>query len=335
MSRAAAKNRQSVIQVIIVAFDNVQLLDFAGPLQTFATARERRAEDNAPNCRNYPDYDVRLVSRGGGAVKSSSGVTVITDPLPKRIAPGATIIVAGGYGVDAAADDLALRDWLQRHAPRAARVCSVCTGAFVLAAAGLLDGKRATTHWADCARFKSRFPTVKVQPDAIYTRDDGAWTSAGITAGIDLALALIEEDWNAHLATATARWLVVYAKRPGGQSQFSDVMQLAARDAGGAFDGLHNWMAANLTADLSLANLAAQAGMSERSLSRRYTDIIGVTPARAVKLLRAERARALLTGTSSSLKSVARRSGFGSVEAMNRALDAAYGVSAALLRETG
>ncbi len=321
-------------QVVIVIYDGVQLLDFAGPLQSFATARERRRAQAAPDPLCAPDYDVRLASPGGGMVRASSGVSVMTEPLPAQLAPGATIIIAGGAGAEQAASDDGLRSWLARQRQSAARICSVCTGAFVLAAAGLLDGRRATTHWADCQRFQVMYPQVKVAANAIYTRDETVWTSAGITAGIDLALALIEEDWGAFLSTATARWLVVYARRPGGQSQFSEAIELAARDGAGVFAELHEWIAANLASDLGLSRLAAQAGMSERSFSRRYAEIIGLTPAKAVKLMRAERARSLLATTGSSLKTVARQAGFGSVESMNRALDAAYGVTAALLRET-
>lgn len=328
------KDAKITQDVLFVIYDDVQLLDFAGPWQTFATAQERRAALEAPATGGDVDYRLKLVSSGGGKVRTSSGVGLDTQPLPGRVRPQTTIIVAGGNGVEAAIRDDRLMAWLKRCGSRVRRICSVCTGAFILAEAGLLDGVAATTHWADCETFKRQYPAVDVQPDAIYTRHGGVWTSAGITAGIDLALALIEEDSSASLANATAQWLVVYAKRPGGQSQFSDVLELSARDPDGIFATLHEWMNANLSKPLPLPVLAERAGMSERTLSRRYKAALGMSPARAVRLLRAQRARTLLASSQSSLKIIARRSGFGSVEHMNTALLQFYGATARLLRET-
>ena len=327
---------QPAHDIVFVVFDDVQLLDFAGPLQTFVTAGERRRAAGGKGFAATAtfDYRVRLVSRGGGAVRTSSGVVVMTDPLPTRLDETASVIVAGGYGVEAAMADKTLLRWLKRQAKVVRRMCSVCSGAFLLAEAGLLDGRRAVTHWADCDKFRRMYPDILLEPEAIYTEDQGLWTSAGITAGIDLALALIEEDWNAALANAAARWLVVYAKRPGGQSQFSDSLELAARDGDGAFSELHAWIGANLTKELPLSALAEKAGMSERTLSRKYKEAIGIPPASAVRLLRAQHARMLLTSTASSLKTIARQSGFGSVEQMNAALIKVYGAAARLLRET-
>jgi transcriptional regulator GlxA family with amidase domain len=227
-----------------------------------------------------------------------------------------TLLVAGGEGVDAAAADPELVAWVRRRANRARRVASVCTGAFLLAAAGLLDGRRAATHWKYCAKLAQRFPAVHVEPDPIFVCDGPVWTSAGVTAGIDLALALVEEDLGRSLALAVARYLVVFLKRPGGQAQFSAA--LALQTAEDKFGGLHAWINEHLADDLSLSVLADQAGMSERSFSRHYVQATGQTPARAIERLRVEAARRLLSESRSPVKRVAQRCGFGSEETMRR-----------------
>lgn len=322
------------IPVFIVVYNNVQLLDFAGPYQAFATSEERRLASPIHSLQSAPRYDVRLVSPKGGMVKTSSGVEFMTEALPDDIPRESTILVAGAHepDVDAAAEDPVMRAWLLKQAPRVRRFCSVCTGAFIIAELGLLDGKLATTHWADCPVFLERYPRVHLKPNAMYTKDENIWTSAGISAGVDLALALIEEDRGGGIANLTARWLVVSAKRTGGQSQFSASLELAAKDSDSLFTELHSWMAENLTKDLAVPVLAGRAQMSERSFSRRYKNAIGMSPARAVKLIRAEKAKALLTTSKASLKSVARESGFSSISQMNRVLEQLYGAQAQDLR---
>ena len=216
----------------------------------------------------------------------------------------------------AAASDPALVAWLAARAASARRVASVCTGAWLLGASGLLDGRRAATHWSFCAQFAEAFPAVRVEPDPIFLRDGPIWTSAGVTAGIDLALALLEEDFGRELALAVARHLVVFLKRPGGQAQFSAALTLqTAKDRFGA---LHDWIGTHLAEELSLPILAGQAGMSERSFSRRYAEETGVTPARAVERLRVEAARRLLLESRAPVKRIARQCGFGSEETMRR-----------------
>jgi transcriptional regulator GlxA family with amidase domain len=226
------------------------------------------------------------------------------------------LLVAGGQGVEAAAANPELVDWLRQRAGQARRVASVCTGAFLLAAAGLLDGRRAVTHWKDCARLAKRFPAVRVEPDPIFVRDGRVWTSAGVTAGIDLALALVEEDLGRAMALAVARYMVVFLKRPGGQAQFSAALALQAADD--KFGALHDWISRHLGDDLSLPVLAGQAGMSERSFSRHYAEAAGQTPARAIERLRVEAARRLLTESRTPVKRIAQRCGFGSEETMRR-----------------
>jgi transcriptional regulator GlxA family with amidase domain len=277
------------------------------------------ANDFAAEAGTMPPYEVHIVTQGGQSVTASAGVALATRPLP---APGSaldTLVIAGGPGVAAAASDSALVDWVRQRTEDARRVASVCTGAFLLAASGALDGKRAATHWSVCAEFARRFPAVRVESDPIFVRDGTVWTSAGVTAGIDLALALVEEDLGRAAALAVARYLVVFLKRPGGQAQFSAVLSLQAGDD--RFGALHEWINQHLAGDISLPVLARQAGMSERSFSRRYAEATGMTPGRAVEQLRLEAARRLLLETRLPVKRIAQRCGFGSEETMRRSFN--------------
>ncbi|GEP11203.1 HTH-type transcriptional regulator CdhR [Methylobacterium gnaphalii] len=295
----------------VLAFEGVQVLDVTGPLQVFASANEHLAK-----AQQEPAYRLRVVTKGGGAALTSSSLTLATERLPAAEEEIDTLVVAGGPGVEAATVDTELIDWLRNRSSRARRVASVCTGAFLAAASGILDGRRAVTHWSFCDAFARRFPAVRVEPDPIFLRDGPVWTSAGVTAGIDLALALVEEDLGGEIALAVARYLVVFLKRPGGQAQFSAALSL--QTAGDRFDALHRWMQANLGSDLSLSVLATQAGMSERNFSRRYREVTGITPARAVERLRVEAARQMLTDTRQPVKRIGQRCGFGSEETMRR-----------------
>jgi transcriptional regulator GlxA family with amidase domain len=297
--------------VEILAFPDVQLLDVTGPFQVFATANDRA--DRAGQARPYAPL---VVAPSGGLIASSSGLSLAALPLPPPDRPLDTVIVAGGAGVHPASQDQALVQWVRQRAHAARRTASVCTGAFLLATAGLLDGRRATTHWSRCADLAAGFPSVRVEPDPIYIRDGAVWTSAGVTAGIDMALALVEADLGRTVATAVARHLVVFSKRPGGQAQFSAGLALAGADD--TFDRLHAWMMQNLRATLAVPRLAEQAGMSERNFLRRYKTVTGMTPARAVERVRVEAARQALGETSHPLKRIARDCGFGSEETMRR-----------------
>ncbi len=263
-----------------------------------------------------PPYSLRVVSKDGGTVSASAGLGLLTDPLPPLGAALDTLIVAGGRGVEVAAADPALVAWVRGRALEGRRFASVCTGAFLLATAGVLDGRRAATHWSLCAELAQRFPAVQVELDPIFVRDGPAWTSAGVTAGIDLALALVEQDLGRAAALAVARYLVVFLKRPGGQAQFSATLALQNEDD--RFDALHGWISAHLAKNLSLPVLAGEAGMSERSFSRRYVEATGQTPARAVERLRIEAARRLLLESRLPVKRIAQRCGFGSEETMRR-----------------
>jgi transcriptional regulator GlxA family with amidase domain len=242
-----------------------------------------------------------------------------------------TLIVAGGRGVHAASKNPAQVAWVRERAAQCRRVASVCTGAFLLAATGLLDERRAVTHWAHCEHLGQRYPAVRVDPSPIFIRDGALWTSAGVTAGIDLALALIEDDLGSALALDVARELVVFLKRPGGQAQFSTTLSL--QKTGDRFSDLHAWIAENMAADLSIATLAARTGMSERSFVRHYRTQTGITPARAIDQLRLEAARRLLGDTSFPVKRVAARCGFGSEETMRRSFLRSMGVTPQAYRE--
>jgi transcriptional regulator GlxA family with amidase domain len=266
----------------------------------------------------------------GKLAMSSAGLGLATQPLPNPRSSLDTLIVAGGWGVHTACSDRALVGWVKARARSARRVASVCSGAFLLATAGLLDGKRAATHWSRCGEFAERFPKVRLEPDPIFIRDGNIWTSAGITAGIDLALALVEADLGREIALAVARQLVVFLKRPGGQAQFSATLALQHGNAG--FETLHAWIADNLRGDLSVGALARSAGMSERSFVRHYRQATGVTPARAVERIRVEAARHTLE-LGLPVKRVAARCGFGSEETMRRSFLRLLGASPQAYRE--
>jgi transcriptional regulator GlxA family with amidase domain len=256
------------------------------------------------------------VAQGGEGSTSSAGVALEAGPLTPRGEALDTLLVAGGEGAEAATENPVLVEWVRERASQARRIASICTGAFLLAAAGVLDGRRAATHWKYCARFAQCFPAVQVEPDPIFVRDGPVWTSAGVTAGIDLALALVEEDLGRSVALAVARYLVVFLKRPGGQAQFSAA--LALQVAEDRFGALHDWINRHLAGDLSLSVLANQAGMSERSFSRHYAEATGFTPARAIEQLRLEAARRLLSESRLPVKRIAQRCGFGSEETTRR-----------------
>lgn len=307
-----------VRRIEILAFPAVQLLDVAGPLQVFATANDERLGPGG----TLPYRPVTVAA--GEMTQSTSGLRFESLPLPPPDEPLDTLIVAGGYGVRTACEDAALVAWIRARAATARRTASVCSGAFLLATAGLLDGRRAVTHWQRCADFRARFPKVRLEPDPIFIKDGAIWTSAGITAGIDLALAMVEEDLGRAAALTVARHLVMFLKRPGGQSQFSEALGLHGGD--GRFDRLHGWILANLKGDLSVAALAARAGMSTRSFCRHYASATGTTPARAVERLRVEQARRLLEqGT--TIGRTWPRCGFGSEETMRRSFQEQLGTS--------
>jgi transcriptional regulator GlxA family with amidase domain len=308
-------------QVVLVAYEGAQLLDVAGPLQVFATANELAAEDAQGGA---PAYALAIVSRRGGLVASSAGLAFATLTLravDRRTEPPDTLIVAGGPGVHRAVEDEVLVAWVAAQAARARRTASVCTGAFLVARAGVLAGRRAVTHWKSCALLQQRHPEIRVESDPIHVQDGPVWSSAGVTAGIDLALALVEADLGRRVALRVARHLVVFLKRPGGQSQFSAPLAAQALAAEGderGFGALHAWIAEHLSEDLRVERLAREARMSPRSFARLYAERLGTTPAKAVETMRIEAARRALEETGSSIKAIAGACGFGDEERMRR-----------------
>jgi transcriptional regulator GlxA family with amidase domain len=312
----------------ILAFPNVQLLDVSGPLQVFASANVQMLENNLP-----APYVPMVIAKENGSVVSSAGLGLHTHPLPHT--PSDTLIIAGGRGVHTALLDQGLLQWVHTQAASARRVASVCTGAFMLAEAGVLDGHRVVTHWDSCDELARRYPALQVDPEPIFINEEALWTSAGVTAGIDLALAMVEADLGRNIALAVARDLVVFLKRPGGQSQFSTAlsMQQATRGQDSRFGDLHAWILDNLASDLSVATLAAQVGMSERSFVRHYRAHTGNTPARAIEQLRVEAARRLLGDSALPIKRIADRCGFGTEETLRRSFLRAVSVTPQAYRE--
>jgi transcriptional regulator GlxA family with amidase domain len=305
--------------VAFLIYPQFQLLDAAGPIAAFEIAG-----------RYVPgSYSLRVVAARSGLVASSSGATMHATSLG-RSAGLDTLIVAGGHGSRAAAECAKTRQFVRRCGSTARRVASVCTGAYVLAAAGLLDGKYATTHWSQTQDFARRFTNVRVDADRIFVQDGRVWTSAGITAGIDLALAMINEDLGESIARQTAQQLVVYHRRPGGQSQFSPLLAMERVD--GRFAALLDHVRSHLRDRLSVADLAHVSCMSPRNFSRVFTAEIGVAPAKAVERLRVDAARAALESGARSIQRVALACGFGNVERMRRSFERILGASPSALK---
>ncbi|MEN4921986.1 GlxA family transcriptional regulator [Achromobacter spanius] len=308
--------------VIFLLVPDFQLLDMSGPAAVFQTAGKQARTVAGPA------YAVHVVSERGGTVRSSCGVEVLTQSW--RDAPAGTLVVPGGEGARAAAVSPAMRTYLHAHRQAGRRLASVCTGAFVLAAAGLLDGLRATTHWRHAAELARNHPDVRVDADRIHVRDGDTWTSAGITAGIDLALAMVESDLGAEVAGATAREMVVYHRRSGGQSQFSALQDLAPDSE--RIRAVLEHIRGNLGAALTVEHLADVACVSPRQFLRSFKAETGETPAKAVERIRAEAARAHLEAGADSIDSVARRAGFTDSERMRRTFLRVYGQPPQALR---
>lgn len=311
-------------RIVVVAYEGCQLLDVTGPAAVFGAANEAIREAGT---RAF--YDVAIVSPDGGAVVSNCGVALQSRRIGGR--PDTLLVAGGSRGLKAAMERQDLRRWLCKVAPKAQRYGSVCTGAFVLAAAGLLDGKRVATHWASCQRLSERFATLEVDADSLYVVDGKVWTSAGVTTGIDMALALVEADLGAATANLIARHFVLYARRPGYQSQFSPMLQ-AQTSAEAPFARLIDWMQAHLDQPLDVPALAARAGLSERSFYRKFTDATAKTPAHFVESLRLDAARTLL-GEGLPLKAIAGKVGLRSSARLGRAFERRFGMAPSLFRE--
>jgi transcriptional regulator GlxA family with amidase domain len=310
-------------QVLVLAIDGCHSLNVFGPLEVFYGA-----SIEVPGA-----YDVLLVGpTDGGIVRTDTGVPLGVAPLPEPPPRHDTLVIAGAAGMVADVNNRELVDWVARASRRARRTVSVCTGAFLLAAAGVLDDRPAVTHWAYCAQLQRSFADVHVDADPVYINDGDVWTSAGSTAGIDLSLALVEQDLGSRVAVATARRLVMFLKRPGGQSQFSRALsaQQAARNE---LRDLQAWITEHLDGNLTIPVLADRAAMSERSFSRAFLREVGQSPAAYVEDLRIERARDLLEDGARSLDTVAHAVGFASQEVLRRAFQRRLGVSPSAYRD--
>ncbi|MFG1921935.1 GlxA family transcriptional regulator [Cryptosporangium sp. NPDC048952] len=300
--------------VVVVLFDGVQSLDVTGPLEVFAGANR-----TAP-----ATYRLITASPGGKPVRASCGLMLVPDEPLEKTKTAHTLVVPGGEGTRDLDPDVVT--WLRERAPEATRLVSVCTGAFLLAEAGLLDGRRATTHWRTCDTLAKRYPQIDVDPEPIFVRDGPVATSAGVTAGIDLALALVEEDLGREVALSIARHLVMFLHRPGNQAQFST--QMAAQVADRApLREVQRWIVDNPRADLSVEALARRANLSPRQFARAFAAEVGRTPGRYVDAVRLETARRVLEESDESVDRVARRSGYGTTEAMRRAFVRTLGVA--------
>ena len=305
-------------RIAVVIFPGFQLLDAAGPIAAFEIAG-RFAEGV---------YAIEVLAADAGTVASSSGVRMAAEALGDEAYD--TIVISGGDGTRSLPELAKIVAWLKRAAPAARRVTSVCSGAYLLAEAGLLDGKRATTHWGRSDDFARRYPRVRLEPDRIFVREGSVWTSAGITAGIDLALALVEDDLGGDVARRTAQQLVVHQRRPGGQSQFSALLEMGGPS--GRFAGLMDWMRERLAEPLGVERLADRAAMSPRHFARAFTAETGVTPAKAVERLRLEAARVRVEAGHEPIDRVAEAAGFGDPERMRRAFLRAFGQPPQALR---
>lgn len=300
-------------RILLLAAPGSQILDLVGPFQVFTRASEilARTDGGRP-----PLYSLEVVTTERGMLLTSCGLRLQGHRTFQQVrGPVDTLLIVGGACVEEGKEDVAVVKWLQHLAKRSRRVGSICTGAFLLARAGLLNGRRATTHWKYCDLLARRYPAVKVEPDPIFVRDGNVYTSAGVTAGMDMALALVEEDAGSKLALEVARELVLYLRRPGGQSQFSAALDLQASDRE-PFRDLGAWVLEHLCSDLSVNALASRVGMSSRNFARVFRAQMKTTPAKFVESLRLEAARRRLQESSASLESVAATCGFRNCDAM-------------------
>jgi transcriptional regulator GlxA family with amidase domain len=307
--------------VVILTFPGMQSLDAVGPFETFAGAT-RVAESMGRS----QGYRITLASTDGKPVRAESGIGLCTSPLPDSSERIDTLVLPGGDGVAAARTDRALTEWIAAAAPRCRRVATVCTGAFLAAEVGLLRGRRVTTHWARADKLAKEFPLINVDPDPIYIRDGKYWSSAGVTAGIDLALTLVETDLGTDVAQTVARWLVMFLHRPGGQTQFASPVWMPRAERS-AVRTVQNLVESDPGADHHIPAMASAAAMSARHFSRVFAAEVGEAPGRFVERVRTEAARRELETTEDTLDVIARRCGFGTAETLRRVFQRRIGVA--------
>jgi transcriptional regulator GlxA family with amidase domain len=318
---AAAKKKMATRRIGILGFENAAALDIVGPADVFATASELNRSKQGEAA-----YEVILVGVSGKAFRSDSGLVFKPNKTLKSAPSLDTLIIPGGHGLRDPATNTKVVLWIRSRANRIPRIASVCTGIYGLAPTGLLDGRKVATHWKFAADVSKKFPRLKVQPDAIFVKDGRFHTAAGVTSGIDLALALVQEDLGPQAALDVARVLVVYMKRPGGQEQYSEPLRFQTQ-ATDRFSELAAWMAGHLGGDLSVEALAARACVCARHFSRRFKREFGVPPASFVEDMRLSEARRLLSSGSASIESVARSVGFGSADSFRRAFERRFRIA--------
>jgi transcriptional regulator GlxA family with amidase domain len=322
-------NGQAARRVVMVVYPDAHILDVVGPLEVLTGAKMFLPAET-------PTYAVHVVASAAGAVRTTSGLSIEANEsfADARVddRPIDTLIVAGGHGTLGAMEDRELLDFVEFAASKADRVVSICTGAMILAEIGILDGKRATTHWWWCPILEKKYPKVQVEPDAIYVRDGNIWTSAGVTTGMDLALSLVELDWGHDVALQVARYNVMYMMRPGGQTQFSAHL-IAQRAEDPVINSTLDYVLGHLDQPLSVTALAARACMSERTFARKFKEETKVTPAHYVEAARVQAARVELEQSDTGIEQIAVSTGFQSAERMRRAFQRHVGVSASDYRE--
>ena len=322
--------RQRTRRVAMLAYPGIQILDVTGPLEVCSRTSRWLKEIGR---RDDDAYSVEIIGVKRGLFRASSGLRLHADRGYAEVGDGIdTLLIAGGAGVERYRSDPQLLRWIRRQAGSVRRLASVCTGAFFLAEAGLLKGRRATTHWAFCDELAKSYPGVTVEPDTIFVREGAVYTSAGVTAGMDLALALVEEDHGREIALAVARALVMFLRRPGGQAQFSAqlAVQLAEHEP---LRDLQSYVIEHPDEALTVETLARRAGMSPRNFARVFQREVGSTPAKFVTSVRIETARRLLEETSDDLEAVCAKSGLGTPESMRRAFQRVVGISPGQYRE--
>lgn len=321
-AKLSNRNDLTARRVVILIYPGVTLLDVAGPAQTFWSA------NNVEENEDKAGYEVVLASLHGGAVMTDSGIemnTVCLSEVSRKVID--TMVVAGGNGVFEALEERQLVEWIADQSHKCRRTASTCMGSFLVAEAGLLDGQPVTTHWRHIPELQKRYPNIRVQKEPLFIRNGNIWSSAGVTAGIDLALAMVEEDLGHDAAMQVAQSLVVFFKRPGGQPQFSNVLMAQKQDDDGMFSELHAWIIGNLQSDLSVVNLAKRVAMSPRTFSRSYKKITGCTPAKSVELMRVDVAKRHLERGIEALGAIAYKSGFNDEQGLRRAFRRHVGIS--------
>lgn len=321
VNRKAESNNTGDREVWFLVFDRFQTLDLTGPLDVFGGANQLLHSAGAA----LQPYELKIVSRTE-QVQSESGLTIVASALPDPVQPPHTLIIPGGRGVHAAAKDPILLDWVRQLAASGTRISTVCTGTFLAGAADLLDDQHVTTHWASVQELREAYPRCRVDGDALYLRADNLWSSAGVTAGVDLALALLEDDLGADVAQEVARWLVVYLRRPGGQTQFAPPVWNSQAESS-PIRNAQDLINTDPSADLSIETLAGLVGMSSRHFSRRFTDEVGLPPGRYIEAIRVTAARHHLERSDESVERISKRCGFASAEVLRRAFHRQVGTS--------